>query len=43
MSESELSTLENVLLNSKQGVLDKMIKGTDSFNYFKYLQILSEP
>ena len=43
MTEYELSTFENFLLNSKQGVLDKMIKGTDSFNYFKYLQILSEP
>ena len=43
MTEYELSTFENFLLNSKQGVLDKMIKGTDIFNYFKYLQILSEP
>jgi hypothetical protein len=42
MTEHELSQYEAFILNSKEEVIQKTIKGTDSYYYFKYIQLLNE-
>jgi hypothetical protein len=37
MTDSELSQYEEFLLHSKDGALNKMIKGTDSYYYFQFI------
>lgn len=41
MSEQELNQYEGYLLNSKESVVSKTIKGTDSYYYFQFIQLLN--
>jgi hypothetical protein len=42
MGDTELSWCEDYLLGSREQVINKLVKGSDSHNYFTFINLLSK-
>jgi hypothetical protein len=42
MSDTELAWQEEYLLTSREQVISKLVKGSDSYNYFTFIGLLSK-